>query len=121
MPLPVAPLRNLSENIIGMPDVCEIQRYTWTEDSEGRPVQDWVTVQTTKCRRSSLGGNEIAVAGRLAPESNLRVVMPVGTDVTTTDRLKVGERFYEIEYVEESSPALQIHTVAFVSSQAPQG
>lgn len=120
MPLPIQPLRNLSRNLIGMPDVCEIQRFTWTEDTQGRPVQDWVTVETTVCRRSSLGGTETAVAGRLAPESNVRVVMPFGTNVRTQDRIKVGTRTYEIEYVEEVSPSLQVHTVVFVSSQEVQ-
>lgn len=83
-------------------------------------MQDWVTVETTVCRRSSLGGTETAVAGRLAPESNVRVVMPYATDVTAQDRITVGNRTYEVEYVEEVSPALQVHTVAFVSSQEPQ-
>lgn len=120
MPLPIHPLRNLSRNIIGMPDVCEIRRFSWTEDEEGRPEQDWVTVETTVCRRSSLGGTETAVAGRLAPESNVRVVMPFGTDVRTEDRIAVGDRTYEVEWVEEVSPSLAVHTVAFVSSQEVQ-
>ena len=117
MPLPIQPFRSFSENIVGFPDVVEIQRYGWTTDSEGREVQTWTTVATTKCRRKPLGGTEIAVSGRLAPESNLRVVMPFGTDVNTEDRLMVGDRHYQIEYVEERSPSLTVNTVALVSSQ----
>src|SRR5215207_8278303 len=109
MPFPIQPLRHLSETVIGMPDACEIQRFTWTEDDDGNQVQTWATVAETKCRRAGLGGTETAVAGMLASESSERAFFPHTVDLRPQDRVLVGEDYYEVEFVQGGSPSLRAH------------
>jgi head-tail adaptor len=120
VPFPIQPLRAMSEQIVGMRDTAEIQRYIWVTDEEGREVQTWSTIATAKCRLTPLGGTEIQVAGRLAPDANLQAFFPVGTEITTEDRLKVGDTYYEVEYVARGSEWLRPHESALVSTQEVQ-
>lgn len=117
MPWPIQAFRTLSETIIGMPNACEIQRFVEGEDDEGRPVEVWSTIENTRCRLIAISGTEVAEAGRLAPTSNLTAFLPFGTDLTHQDRLKIGDEYFEVEYVLEGSPEFQAHVKAFVTSQ----
>ena len=87
-----------------LPGTAIIQRYSETDDGMGNTLETWANVGTANCRlmpqvnrrmEGVAGGQEIS-------ETLWYVTMPVGTVVTAKDRLKIGNRTFQITEVNNS-------------------
>lgn len=84
-----------------LPDTATIYRRTVTEDSSGGEASDWSTrIGEVKCRLSATSAKtraKDAVRGeRIEAAEGWIVSLPVGTDVTETDRLTINDTTYEV-------------------------
>lgn len=109
----VASMRRFSEQF--MTEETEILRFTETEVEAGYPRLAWVTVETTKSYGASLGQREVLRANQAGYEVDGKRLLPIGTDVRREDRLKVGDKTYEVVGIAEMTEALQAHVAVFVS------
>ncbi len=127
MPFPIEPFRNLSENIIGMPETCEIIRRVRDYDQRGSYTEHDQTVATTKGRVSPLSADELERYGQLLEGATAKITMPFGVDVDSTrDRIRVPTRTYtddndqeqvevwDVTGVPPRSEAFQADTQVFV-------
>jgi hypothetical protein len=121
VPFPIQPLRNLSENIVGMPETIEVSRFIETTDEFGRPIQTWSTVHTTKGRYRTAGATELELAGRLDVDVTGVITLPLahGTPegLKRQDRLNRVEanKTYEVTGLLEATPELSPHLTVLVS------
>lgn len=84
-----------------LPDTATIYRRTVTADDSGGESADWSTkVGEVKCRLSATSAKSRArdaVRGeRIEAAEGWIVSLPIGTDVTETDRLTINDTTYEV-------------------------
>lgn len=87
-----------------LPDTATVQRKQTVSDGGGGQTASWVTVATTACRFSPVGGGEggtSTTGGRVAEETTHVVTVPANQDVTETDRLIVNARTFEVTSVRQ--------------------
>lgn len=106
MPFPIRPFRNLTENIIGMPEEVQVLRTERDYDERGSWTTQEVVAETTKGRLESLSADEVESYGQFVEGATAKIVLPFGTDVDSEDRLKVLTRKHldrerDIEKTEE--------------------
>lgn len=108
--LPLDSLRATAERFL--PDTASIQRATVVSTGDGQATE-WATVATVACRVSPLGNaaREALVAGGIQADAQYVVTVPVGTDVTSADRLVVGSRTFEVVEPSERSYAVSLRLI----------
>lgn len=83
-----------------MPDRCRVIRTTsGGRDRFGDPLPPVESVVAdTVCRLTPIGGDEEVIAGRLSATTQGKLSLPHGTDVLSSDKLRVGETGGQVEY-----------------------
>ena len=86
-----------------LPDTVVIWRYTSSSDSMGGVTETWAAAGTVSGRLSPAGraGQEAIIAERLTAAEPWVITVPQGTTVYERDRMVVGTRTFEIEYINE--------------------
>ena len=86
-----------------MPDSVVVHRYTTVSDGMGGNTETWAAVGTVTGRLAPAGraGAEGIIAERLTAAEPWVVTVPVTTTVYERDRLVVGTRTFEVEYINE--------------------
>lgn len=82
-----------------LPGTAIIKRATWTSDGQGGSTSTWAAVGTVDARLSPSQGRqrvEPVAGGGLVAESDWVATLPVGTDITTRDRLTYSDADYEV-------------------------
>jgi len=100
---PIEPFRNLSENIIGMPETVEIVREVRVYDDRGSWTDVPQVAETTKGRLESLSASEVTRYGQFVEGAEAKITLPFGTDVDSEDKLRITTRTHtnrETEAVE---------------------
>ena len=84
-----------------MPDSVVIWRYTSTPDGMGGQTETWAAVGTVTGRLAPAGraGAEGVIAERLTAAEPWVITVPTGGTVYERDRLAVGSRTFEVEYI----------------------
>lgn len=89
--------------LLAMPDTAVIQRYTVQSDGMGNYDQVWAAVGTVDCRlypqNQRTMGESAAGGAQVISETRWFVTLPYGTTITAKDRLKIGNRTWEIYQV----------------------
>lgn len=87
-----------------MTDTAQILRNTPVSDGRGGTTDAWSVSSTVACRLTPNNGwREGAANDRYITESNWKILLPSGTDVTATDRIKVttkANRTFEIKGID---------------------
>ena len=94
MPFPIDPFRNLSENIIGMPETCEIVRETKVWDERGSYTLVDEVVAEVRGRLMGLSASEVARYGQLVEGATAKISFPFGTDIDSEDRIRITTRTF---------------------------
>lgn len=100
----LAQLRRVSESLL--PDTAQILRTPMMDDGRGgqTPSGPPFVVTTVACRlQPEKGGNERMAADLFITAGYWRIGLPVGTDVTTKDRITVttqSNRTFEVKAVD---------------------
>lgn len=85
---------------LGLPEVCDVLRATLTPDGRGGYTQAWSTIATVPARLSPDPGITHGFEGERADEVALAkrwlITVPVGTDVTSSDRLSIDSRTFNV-------------------------
>ncbi len=88
-----------------MPGTVIISRLAGSVDAYGGVVETWAAIGTVVGRfypasvSGQGSGGETEAANRLTADARWAVTLPVGTDVTTKDRVTVGGTVYYIKWV----------------------
>ena len=93
-----------SEQTGTLPDTVVIWRYTTASDGMGGNTESWTAAGTVVGRLAVPGrrsGDEGPIAERLTASDPWLITMPYNTTVYERDRLFVGSRTFEIEYISE--------------------
>ena len=92
-----------SEQSGTLPDTVVIWRYTTASDGMGGQTETWASAGTVNGRLSPAGraGAETIIAERLTAAEPWVITVPTGTSVKERDRLGVGSRTFEVEFVNE--------------------
>lgn len=98
-----------------MTEPTEILRSTEVEVEAGYPRLQWSTIATVKSWATPLSQREALVANQMQYRVDGTRYLPVGTDVLPKDRLKVGEKTFEIAGIQESTPDMQPYMACLVS------
>lgn len=88
MPFPIEALRNLSQNIIGMPETVEVIRTTRVSDGEGGWTTEPAVVATYPARYKTAGARELQIASYLANSVDGAITVPYDSDVRESDTLR---------------------------------
>ncbi len=119
MPFPIAPLRQLSES--NMTEYTEVLRAVDSVDEEGYPRTVWSAAISTKSYGSPLGSRELMRANQAGIEASQTRYLPIGVNVTSADRLRVGSVIYEISGISEGTEALMADIEMFVKEAYDSG
>lgn len=108
----IADMRSVQNDT--MPDTVVIWRYTSTSDSMGGMAETWAAVGTVSGRLAPAGGSgrEQILADRLTAAEPWVITMPNGTTLYERDRLVIGARTFEVEYINAHAAwetALQVY------------
>ena len=92
-----------SEQSGTLPDTVVIWRYTADSDGMGGQTETWAAAGTVTGRLSPAGraGAEAIIAERLTASEPWVITVPTGTSVKERDRLGIGTRTFEVEFVNE--------------------
>ena len=84
-----------------MPDSVVIYRYTTASDGMGGQTETWAAVGTVTGRVAPAGraGEERIIAERLTAADPWVVTVPQTTTIYERDRVMIGTRTFEIEYI----------------------
>lgn len=109
-----------------LPDTAIIQRYTSVSDGMGGYDQVWAAVGTVAARlypqsvrsmaETTSGGSQVI------SETRWFITLPHGTQVTAADRLKIGNRTWEIYQVNNTQSwqtAVRCEVYAFGEEERP--
>ncbi len=112
--------------LLALPDTAIIQRYTSVPDGMGNYDQAWAAVGTVACRlypqnvrtmgENANGGNQVI------SETRWFVTLPYGTLITAKDRLKIGNRtweIYEVNNTESWQTAVRCEVYAYNEEDRP--
>lgn len=94
---PIERLRKVSENVIGMPDTCEILGEEPVPDERGSWTTSEVVLDSSPCRISPLSESEVAQYGQLVERAMAKITMPFGKRLDAENRIRVTTRTYENE------------------------
>ncbi len=119
MTFPIAPLRQLSES--NMTEYTEVLRAVDSVDEEGYPRTVWSAAISTKSYGFPLGSRELMRANQAGIEASQTRYLPVGVNVTSDDRLRVGSVIYEISGISEGTEALMADIEMFVKEAYDSG
>lgn len=115
--LPIDVFQDLSENIIGMPEVVEIVRRERVRVGPGEYELVWTVALETKGRLSALTASESARYGQFVQGAEASLAMPKGTLVEPEDRIRISTRGgeeWEITGIPPRSEALAADRKVFV-------
>lgn len=86
-----------------MPDSVVVHRYTTVSDGMGGNTETWAAVGTVTCRLAPAGraGAEGLITERLTAADPWAITVPQGTTIYERDRLVIGARTFEVEYINE--------------------
>ena len=121
MPLPVEPLRNLSDSIIGLPDQCQIVRRVQVDDNLGSWYWGEEVVATEPCRLSSVSATEQRLHGQYVEQASAKIVMRHTAIVDAEDRIRITTRdgeTWEVTGVPPKSESMKTSTKAFVRRES---
>lgn len=81
-----------------LPDTIVIERVTLTADGAGGNTESWAAIGTVTGRLMPITrtAGEPVTGGQPASISHWWATLPVGTDVTESDRLVTGDRSFEV-------------------------
>ncbi len=93
-----------------LPETVLILRATHSSDGAGGVSENWQAAGTVNGRIAAVHWqpNEMELAARLTASQKYVVTLPVGTNVTETDRLKVSSRQFGIIGVQRRSQATAV-------------
>ena len=77
----------------------ELQRATVTADSHGDQVKAWTTLRTVWASIEPLSGREYLQGAQTSSDITARIKIRGGVTLTPKDRVKYGDRVFDIRHV----------------------
>ena len=77
----------------------ELQSYTEAQDGYGEADKTWSTYYTTWAAIRPLTGREALIAQQVTAETTVEIRIRYKSSVTTGNRIKFGERYYDINSI----------------------
>lgn len=125
--LPMGALRSVSES--AMPSTLEITRSDYERNEDGSikldryndPYPMVTQTLTSRCKLRSTSGDESIVAGSLQETAEALIKVPVGTDIRSSDEVRVDGVKFNVKHVQLRSQAQAADLKVQVSRASSQG